>query len=205
MSLNCSLNMANDPKNTKKQVQKQANLNVLESLKDLGQGVAKDAVAQVVGTPEPYKKPQNEITNSAELRYIAEQKRIQMMMAMERQHAEDEKRISAEKLGNLRVQLKALIFETQRAMVASQELIEKAQMAVYNIPEKVGEYHLNFLQNFLNYITEFAKDIGNASVWLMSFGGRHEKKGFWSKYKDKKHGGAGYLLSGEHYAQRSAG
>lgn len=194
-----------DPKNNKKQAQNQAQKNVLESLKDLGQGIAQDAVAQVMRSPEPHQKPQNEITNSAELRYIAEQKRIQMMIAMERQHAEEEKRLSQEKLGNLRMQLHALIIETQKAMVASAELIEKAQQAVYNIPEKVGEYHLNFLQNFLNYITQFSKDIGSAGAWLAGFGGRHEKKGFWSKYKDKKHGGAGYLLSGEHYAQRSAG
>lgn len=194
-----------DPKKQQKQAQSKAQKNVLESLKDLGQGIREDAIAQVMPSPEPYKKPQNEITNSAELRYIAEQKRIQMMIAMERQHAEDERRLSQEKLGNLRMQLQALIIETQKAMMASADLIKKAQTAVYNIPEKVGDYHLNFLQNFLNYITDFAKDIGNASAWLTSFGSRHEKKGFWSKYKDKKHGGAGYLLSGEHYAQRSAG
>jgi DNA polymerase III delta prime subunit len=194
-----------DPKKAKTQAQNQAKQNVLESLKDLGQGVAKDAVAQVMGTPEPYKKPQNEITNSMELRFIAEQKRIQMMIALERQQREDEKRLSQEKLGQLRMKLQALIIETQKAMVASQEFAQKAQEAIYNIPEKVGEYHLNFLQNFLNYITEFSKDIGSAAVWLSGFGGRKEKKTFMNIFKNKKKGGAGYLLSGEHYVQRSAG
>lgn len=194
-----------DPKKLKNQSQNKANQNVLESLKDLGQGVAKDAVNQVMGRQEAYQKPQNEITNSAELRYIAEQKRIQMMIALERQHREEEKRLSKEKLGNLRVQLQAIIVETQKAIMAAQDFAQKAQEVSYNIPEKVGEYHLNFLQNFLNYITDFAKDIGSAASWLSSFGARKDKKNFWSTYKNKKKGGAGFLLSGEHYAQRSAG
>lgn len=188
-----------------KKQQKQARQNVLESLKDLGQGVAQDAVAQVMGSPEPYQKPQNEITNSAELAYIAEQKRLQMMIALERQQAEEEKRLSQEKLGNLRVQLQALIIETQKAMVGAQNLIEKAQQAAYNIPEKIGQYHVNFLQNFLNYVTQFSKDIGSAATWLGGIGTRGEKKTFLNIFKNKKKGGAGYLLSGEHYAQRSAG
>lgn len=194
-----------DPKKQQKQAQSQSNQNVLESLKDLGQGVAKDAVAQVMGRPEVYQKPQNEITNARELRYIAEQKRIRMMIALERQQAEDEKRLSQEKLGNLRVQLQAVMIETQKAIMAAQGFAQKAQEISYNLPEKIGEYHLNFLQNFLNYITEFSKDITSAAAWLGSFGGRKDKKNFWSVYKNKKKGGAGYLLNGETYSQRSAG
>lgn len=194
-----------DPKKQKNQAQKQAQKNVMESLKDLGQGVAQDAVRQVLGTPEPYKKPANEITNSAELRYIAEQKLLQRRIMLERQQVEEERRVSQEKLGNLRLQLKALISETQKVMVASQEMAEKAEAAIYNIPQKAGSYYTNFLQNFINYMTNVAENIGEAATWLAGHGARREKKTFMNIFKNKKKGGAGYLLSGEHYVARSAG
>lgn len=194
-----------DPKQKQQKAKDQAKLNVLENLKDLGQGVVQDAVAQVMPKPEPYKKPQNEITNSRELQYIAEQKRVQMMYALEKQQKEEERRISQERLNHLKVQLQALMVETQKAIVSAQEFAQKASEVSYNLPEKVGQYHLNFLQNFLNYISDFAKDIGNGAIWLAGFSGRKNKKDFWGIYKNKKKGGAGYLLSSEHYVQRSAG
>lgn len=194
-----------DPKKQQNQAQNKSNQNVLESLKDLGQGVAQDAIAQVTGKNEVYQKPQNEITNSAELRYIAEQKRIKMMIALERQQREEEKRLSQEKIGNLRVQLQAIIIETQKAIMSAKDFADKAQLVAYNIPKEVGQYHLNFLQNFLNYISDFARDIASGASWLASLSSRKNKKDFWSIYKNKKKGGAGYLLNGETYSQRSAG
>lgn len=194
-----------DPKKQKTQVKSNGKLNLLESLKDLGTGVVQDAAAQVLRTPEPYQKPQNEITNSAELRYIQEQHMLRARIALERQNAEDEKRISNEKLGQLRVHLQALISEVAKAQVAAGGLAESARTAILNPPADAGIYHINFFQKFLEYLNGVTLKINEVSAWMGGFSTRENKKNFWSTYKNKKKGGAGFLLNGETYAQRSAG
>jgi len=54
----------------------------------------------------------------------------------------------------------------------------------------------------LEFMKSFRKKIEDAQIWLHASNKRAEKKNFWSTYK--KHGSK-FLLSPDHYLQRSAG
>jgi len=70
------------------------------------------------------------------------------------------------------------------------------------VPANPGIYHLNLFTEILNFLQSFRKGIDETAVWLTSCNKRSEKKNYWSTYKKK---GSSFLLSPDHYLQRSAG
>ena len=194
--------------------------NVLESLKDLGGDVtnqtgdlikntSEDFFKELIGIPAQSKKVSGEIAagESLEMNEMisgqAEQTRkLKHQIVLERNLIAEEKRISEEKVGKLRVELKALASEIIKLAASTQELARETEIAMIEAPANPGIYHMVFFEKLLEFITSFRKKIEEASLWLGSANKRAEKKSYWSTYKKK---GSSFLLSPDHYLQRSAG
>lgn len=194
--------------------------NVLESLKDLGANAggqvsdllhdtSEDFFKELLGIPRSQPKRSGEMTPGQSLEMGAvlsgreeENKKLRAQIGLERQLSADEKRISERKSNELKVQLQALISEVAKVAASTQNLATETQVAMIQAPAEPGIYHLIFFQKVLEFLQSFRKKIDEASVWLSSSNKRAEKKNYWSMYKKK---GSSFLLSPDHYLQRSAG
>lgn len=194
--------------------------NVLESIKDIGTGVpkslkrdlidgsAEDLFRQLLGTP-PEKKFSGNITpgESLEMGEVFSGKRdenekLKGQLALERQLREEERVRREEKGGQLKLQLHALMQEVYQLSKMTQGLGKEVETASMQAPSEPGVYYVIFFEKLLEFIKSFRKKIENASIWLHASNKRAEKKNFWGTYK--KHGSK-FLLSPDHYLQRSAG
>ncbi len=194
--------------------------NVLESLKDLGTSAAgqatdllkttsEDFFKELVGIRPAQVKKSGEIEAGQEVLLsevlsgqAEENKKLRAQISLERQLSSDEKRLSQEKSNQLRVQLQALMAEVAKVSVSTQTLAEETKIAMIEAPAEPGIYHIIFFQKVLEFLVSFRKKIEEASVWLSASNRRAEKKNYWSMYKKK---GSSFLLSPDHYLQRSAG
>lgn len=209
--------MADNKKKSQKEITRQ---NVLESLKDLGgdtssqmgdflKSTSGDFFKELLGFPAPKKKVSGELTQGQSLQMneamdgkAEENKLLRQQISMERQMAGDEKALTNEKMQKLRVQLQAMTSEITKLASATQGLAQETQIAMVQAPAEPGVYHIIFFEKVLEFLQSFRKKIENASVWLAGSNKRAEKKNYWSMYKKK---GSSFLLSPDHYLQRSAG
>ena len=194
--------------------------NVLESLKDLGTGTAKtvkkdlleasgeDFFRQLLGT-KAEKKYTGEITpgESLELNEVysgkrQENEKLRGQIELERRLREEEKSRIQEKGNELKIQLHALMQEVYELAKTTQGLGHEVEVASMQAPVNPGVYHVIFFEKLLEFMKSFRKKIEDAQIWLHASNKRAEKKNFWSIYK--KHGSK-FLLSPDHYLQRSAG
>lgn len=180
--------------------------NVLESLRDIG---SNNVLEQVFGQYPKENKYSAEINPGESLEFKElfsgrheETLKLKRLISLERKLAEEEKEISAQKTNQLRVQLQALMQELLTLAGSTQGLGEEVEVAAMQAPAQPGIYHLIFFEKLLDFVRSFRKKIDNASVWLHSSNKRAEKKNFWAMYKKK---GSSFLLSPDHYLQRSAG
>ena len=194
--------------------------NPLESLKDLGTGVAKSLKEDLIEkTPRDFMdqlfgpKPQKYsgeilIGETLEIREIMtgeheEKQRLRAQLFLERSIRLEEQSHINKKTNELKIQLKAIQEEVLILAQNTQGLSKEIQIATMQAPIEPGIYHLVFFEKLLEFIKSFRKRIEEASVWLHSTNTRAAKKNVWGA-RYKKHG-AKYLLSGEHYLSRSAG
>lgn len=183
--------------------------NILESLKDIGGGVSRDLLDQILARPRLVNKASGEIRagESLELNDLytgkyQENLRLQKQIAFERRLMQEEKVISAEKSNELKVRLQALMQEVLALAKTTRNLGEKIEIAAMQAPAQPGIYHIVFFEKLLEFIRNFRKNIEDAATWLSAVNTRAEKRNYWTMYKKK---GASFLLSPEHYSQRSAG
>ena len=207
----------NNTTQTKKKKRPTPNANILESLKDLGSGAndlfsegAKDAMSQILGTPQirPIDRSgeigagesvaMNDIVSG---QHEAESK-LRGQLALERRLRTEEKEIRNSKVGQLQLQLNALIEELQAVASTTQNLAEATQIAAMSAPVEPGVYHLLFFEKLLSFLKSYRKKVEEAATWLNATNKRANKKNYWDHYK--KHGSK-FLLSPEHYLARSAG
>ncbi|OGM82335.1 hypothetical protein A2394_01920 [Candidatus Woesebacteria bacterium RIFOXYB1_FULL_42_36] len=207
-----------DPK--KKTQQLRTKQNVLESLKDLGIGAgsqtgdflkstSEDFFRELMGIPVPAIKRSGEISagQSIQMNEVMsgkeeESKHLRDQISLERQLSSDEQRVSEGKRNELKVELQALMQEVQKVAASSENLAEATQVAMMTAPVEPGIYHINFFKNILEFLQSFRKRIDYAAAWLQSSNKRAQKKNYWNMYKKK---GSSFLLSPDHYLQRSAG
>ena len=124
-------------------------------------------------------------------------------IAFERRMLEQEREKIAQKTNELKMQLKAITDEILKLSQSTNKLGEETKIAVMQAPIEPGIYHLIFFEKLLEFLKSFRKKVDEAGIWLHACNKRASKRNAWgSNYK--KHG-AKYLLSGEHYLQRSAG
>lgn len=194
--------------------------NVLESLKDLGGGAtdqmgdllkdtSEDFFKELLGIPRAQPKRSGEISAGESLQMSEvlsgkeeENKRLRSQISLERKLSEDEKSVSQEKTNQLRVQLQALTQEVVKVAQSTGNLAEATQVAMVEAPANPGVYHIIFFEKVLEFLQSFRKKIDLAATWLQSSNKRAEKKNYWAMYKKK---GSSFLLSPDHYLQRSAG
>lgn len=193
----------------KKHIQAQTRQNVIEVLKDFGTQTSKDFLSELVGFPKPQKKVTGEIgigeslnINEALIGKSEENKKLRAQIALERNLANKEKRLSDEKIGKLRLHLQALASEIAKLSLSNQKLAMETQNAVMEIPINPGIYHIAFFEKLIIFMQSFRKKIEEAATWLQASSKRSEKKNYWNMYKKK---GSSFLLSPDHYLQRSAG
>jgi len=207
-----------DPK--KKAQQLRTKQNVLESLKDLGIGTgsqtgdflkntSEDFFKELIGFSAPKVKHSGEISAGESLQMSEvmsgkeeENKYLRAQISLERQLSADEKRVSQEKSNDLRLQLQALMQEVQKVAASTENLAEVTQATMMTAPIEPGIYHITFFQSVLEFLQSFRKRIDYTAAWLQSSNKRAEKKNYWNMYKKK---GSSFLLSPDHYLQRSAG
>ena len=194
--------------------------NVIESLKDIGgsfgsqgadllKSTSEDFFKELMGIPKPGVKRSGEIAPGQSLQMNEvlsgkeeENKKLRAQISLERNLSSDEKRLSQEKMQELRLQLQAITVEIGKLAVSTGNLATQAEIAMIEVPTNPGVYHVVFFEKVLEFLQSFRKKIDEASVWLGSTNKRAEKKDYWSMYKKK---GSSFLLSPDHYSQRSAG
>ena len=211
------MNTKSDKKNQK--VLRQPN--PLETFKDIGASTAKqmrdeaakipqDFMDQLLGIRSASKKFSGEIEPGEALNFNEvfsgkheEIIRLRKQTALERRLLEEEKIRIEKKSNELRMQLTAIREEIIVLARNTENLAEETQIAAMQAPVEPGVYHVIFFEKLLEFINSFRKKIEEAGVWLHAVNTRAAKKNMWGT-QYKKHG-AKYLLSGEHYLQRSAG
>ncbi len=204
----------------KKKTQQLRTRNVLESLKDLGIGAgsqtgdflkntSEDFFKELMGFSVPKGKISGEIAAGESLQMSEvmtgkseENKHLRAQISLERQMNNDERRVSQEKTNELRVELQIIMQEVQKVAVSTENLAEVTQVTMMTAPIEPGVYHISFFQSILEFLQSFRKRIDMTATWLQSCNTRAEKKNYWSMYKKK---GSSFLLSPDHYLQRSAG
>jgi hypothetical protein len=194
--------------------------NVLETWKDIGGGfgnqtgdllknTSEDFFKELLGFSKPKVKKSGEIApgESIEMNEVLsgkekENKALRAQISLERQLSADEKKVSAENMNELRVELQAIMSEVQKVAASTEKFAEVTQVAMMTAPVEPGIYHIVFFQKILEFLQSFRKQIDSCATWLQSTNKRAEKKNYWSMYKKK---GSSFLLSPDHYLQRSAG
>lgn len=206
-----------DNKKVKSNIVKQ---NVIESLKDIGssfgnqgadllKSTSEDFFKELMGVAKPEVKRSGEISpgQSLQMNEVLSGKeeeniKLKAQISLERNLSSDEKRLSQEKMQELGIQLQAITVEIGKLAASTGELATQAEIAMVEVPANPGVYHVVFFEKVLEFLQSFRMKIDEASVWLGSTNKRAEKKNYWSMYKKK---GSSFLLSPDHYSQRSAG
>lgn len=193
--------------------------NVIEQLKDIGGGATKalktdlfekggeEFLSQLFASRE--KKYSGDITPGETLEFSEvfsgkheENKKLKGQIALERQLGQEEKSRIEKKSNELKLQLHAIMQEVLALAQTTQNIGQEVEIASIQAPVNPGIYHVIFFEKLLEFIKSFRRKIEDASVWLQASNEKALKKNYWGLYK--KHGSK-FLLSPDHYLQRSAG
>lgn len=205
-------------KNKKKQSQ---NKNVLETLASLGsqttdtiknetKATSDEFFRQLLGQQKVMQEKRSgdldqgravgveDIVNGRE----EQKQKFDEQIFFERRLFNEERESSSKRLEEMRLRLQVIMSEANKMVASAQNLGETVKNAVMQNPVSASEYQIHFFEDIITLVTSFKKKIDNAITWLQGSTKRAEKKNYWTQYKKK---GAGFLLSGESYSQRSAG
>ncbi len=129
-------------------------------------------------------------------------KKLQEQIFFERRLHNEESQETNKKLNELRLRLQAIQEEANKIVASTVGLSQEIKTAVMQGATSVSEYQISFYEDIVKTMISFRKKIDNAVIWMQGQNKRGEKKNYWSQYKKK---GASFLLSPDHYSQRSAG
>lgn len=129
-------------------------------------------------------------------------KKLQEQIFFERRLHNEESQETNKKLNELRLRLQAIQEEANKMVASTVGLSQEIKTAVMQGATTVSEYQISFYEDIIKTMISFRKKIDNAVLWMQGQNKRGEKKNYWSQYKKK---GASFLLSPDHYSQRSAG
>lgn len=200
----------NDKSQKNKKNKQVENKNVLEMLKDETKATSDEFFRQLLGQQKQIQEKrsgelpmgQSVVMNEMMTGQAEKNKKLEEQIFFERSLHIQEKQETTKKLDALRVRLQAIQTEAARMVATTSNLSQELKIAVMKGATTVSEYQINFFEDIIATIIDFRKKIDSAVVWLKSSNKRAEKKNYWCQYKKK---GAGFLLSGESYSQRSAG
>jgi len=178
--------------------------------KDLAQGMSRDLSAQLFGR-RTEKNYSGEIMpgEALELRDVYTGKResdekLHAKLVKETALRRELEKREVNRKQELQLELQAIKDEMVSLASAVGDLSREMDIAVVQaaVSNEVSAYEKFFLLNILSFLKSFVIQIEQAQVWLNASNKRTSKKNKWGQ-NYKKHG-AKYLLSGEHYASRSA-
>lgn len=195
--------------------------NPLEALKDIGKTSASemkseasklsaDFMQELLGIKPTAKNFSGEIMPGEPVDFAEvysgkyeESFKIKRQLAFEKRLIQEERVQVEKKTGELKMQLNAVRQEILVLAQKTNNLAEETQIAALQAPVEPGLYHIIFFEKLLEFIKSFRRKIEESAVWLSGVNKRAHKKNVWGANYKKK--GASYLLSSEHYLQRSAG
>lgn len=194
--------------------------NVLETLKDLGndfgsqggdllKSTSEDFFRELVGMKPSQENRSGDLKpgESFEMNDVVsgkeeENQKLRAQISLERTMNADQNRLALQKMNELRIQLQAISSEINKIAVSTSSLATQTEIAMIEVPQNPGIYHIIFFEKVLEFLQSYRKKIDQAVVWLQSSNKRAQKKNYWSMYKKK---GSSFLLSPDHFLQRSAG
>jgi hypothetical protein len=195
--------------------------NPLEALRELSSSAAtsfrKDLLSpmpaefgnQIFGGGFPEKNFSGEIVpgESLEIREVYSGRRQEYEVSESQRRVEttllrEENILIERRLGELRLRIQSIHQEIKKVVEVTPKLTREIQIAALQAPVSASDYDLNMLDNIWAFIRNFRKNAQQAQVWLSAANKRASKKNMWGQNYKKY--GAKYLLSGEHYASRSA-
>jgi len=130
------------------------------------------------------------------------EEKLRMQLILERRLRQEESVVVEKKVNELKLQLQAITEEITKIAKSTPKLSQEVAVATFQAPQDPGVYHVFFFARILEFVRGFRINIEESVVWLQNANSRANKKNYWARYK--KSGGS-FLLSGEHYLQRSAG
>jgi hypothetical protein len=211
-----------DTKATKaKKQNKIRSKNVLEAINEIGSGVVNTTLNETKAISDDFfkqllgqqaiknEKHSTDLTSGSTLemkRFMSgeeeKNKKLQEQIFFERRLHIEEKQETDGKLQELRVRLHAVSQEAMKLAQSTASLSQEVKVAILQNPVNASEYQVKFFEDIIKLIANFRKKIDSAVVWMQGISKRAEKKNYWNQYKKK---GASFLLSPDHYSQRSAG
>ncbi|MEK7525917.1 MAG: DUF5660 family protein [Patescibacteria group bacterium] len=205
-------NQANTGTKKQKATKLASRANVLESVKeDLLSPMSKDFFNQLFKSRAQNKSYSGEIKPGEQVGMKdvfsgnrEKEEKLQKQLAMERTLREEERGLFERKMQELGGQLQAIMQEMQAIAQTTPQLAQEIKIAAIQAPVNPGIYHLRFFEKLLDFMQAFRKNANEASHWLHAVNARGKKGGnVWGN--NYKKGRGSYLLSSEHYLQRSAG
>lgn len=207
----------NKPRN-KKPASKTTNF--IESLKDLGSSIKKQAqdatlgtgrgiIDQVLGPSKPSSDTQiNELKPQQPFNFEDFLKsREKQIESIQRQRYErrfrEEKLVFYRKDEEAKVQIKAIQEELKQLAKATDGLSLEVKKAVLTETMSPGVYHFNFFERIRRIIELARKQVVESKSWLELFNHRRKQKNFY--WDQVKKSGTKFMLSGERYMATQSG
>lgn len=188
----------------------------LEILREIGletaSGIKKDLEKQILGRQEKIEQKNfsGEIMpgEALEIKEVYTGKReseefYYKKTLMLKELREQDKVLVEKRTNELRVKIKAIHEEIVELAKVTPELSREVDIAAFQAPIEPSTYEMFFLERLFEFIKSFREKIEDSYYWLSTANRRAAKKNVWGQ-NFKKHGSK-YLLSAEHYLQRSAG
>jgi len=201
----------------KKRVKHYSQKGFLENLKDLGGGIIRSAVEDVVkGTAEELagqitglktKKviEKGTLEQGQPLDLAAKEKEIrkQERQSSERQKAH-EKIAWTKEQQEVKFQIKALQQELKKLVNETEGLSREIKTAAVQAIVEPGTYHLNFFERLRKLIKLVKKQVRESKTWLVEWNSYSKRKRnvYWTQVKKS---GTKYMLSSERYMSTQAG
>lgn len=206
--------MASDTKSNKKKAIRTDSF--LETLRELGSGVASAAAKDMVGgvaqeaVNQIFKRKSgdlkpNQALNIAEIQQAREQKEKQYrgfrqdFLDIRRQ----EKLVWSRQDQETKLQIKAILEELKKVSEVTQNLAKEVKVAAVQTPVEPGVYHLNFFERLRQAILLFRERIEESATWLTAFNQKAKKRNYyWAQVRKS---GTKFMLSQERYMSTQAG
>jgi len=108
---------------------------------------------------------------------------------------EKEKLLRKQEKQEVKIRIQALREEIIKISQSVQQLKKEADIAIIQETPDPGEYHLNFLENLIQFLISLRQKIEEGDTWLSAFNQRSKKRNYF--WKQVKKSGAKFLLSSD--------
>lgn len=176
----------------------------LEALRDLGGGIAQEALSQITGNKTGELKP-NQPLNLDQIKTKENQNENQNVSFQQDflDIRKQEKLIWTRKQQETELQIKALIAELKKLAQVTTQLAKEVTIAAHQVPVEPGTYHVSFFEKLRVTILLLKQHIEQAASWLSASNQKAKKRNYyWSQFRKS---GTKFMLSQERYMSTQAG